>query len=220
MERRWLSDFNTGRAFRIELAEYFESQPATARKAAELPWQLQKTEERQRLERKLLEIPFTVLLNDDRGRELSRYWVWLGRDRAAGRLYLEAFRRWADRRAANVAVNGVAKRLSSVLHALLKEAEELTRTYAEDVRGKRAGALFPNVPPQFQHLTNIMEKGIREDYLFDVVPALIDQGASLVDIGHIEEARPLFEFALALEKRRSGERSSARGNHPQPSRGS
>jgi hypothetical protein len=63
----FLSDDVDVRAAHVALADYFEVQPSTPRTGTELPWQLRKAGERDRLRAWLLDIDrFLLILERDR----------------------------------------------------------------------------------------------------------------------------------------------------------
>ncbi len=82
VDERYLSEKNERereKQQRLRIADYFEKQDTSARKAIELPWQLQTIGEKERLRKCLKDIPmFLEFSSDDKHYELLGYWRDVG----------------------------------------------------------------------------------------------------------------------------------------------
>ena len=79
VRERYLGSEEQQRQARTRLADYFECQPAGPRKADELPWLLERSQEWQRLQRCLVDLElFLHLFTEQSKHELFRYWSSLG----------------------------------------------------------------------------------------------------------------------------------------------
>lgn len=84
---------------RLRLANDFARQDATvegafARSCDELPWLLKRAGERDRLHACLCDIDRFIEIQKRDQEELSRYWIWLGKEREMGQRYRVAFETW------------------------------------------------------------------------------------------------------------------------------
>ena len=116
--------------FRLQLADYFERLPISARRCDELPWLLCQAKSLDRLRACLLDIDsFLEILRRD-GAELRSYWIGLGEQTVMGKAYLESFERWSEKydpmdTKAAFAANKIGLFLKRA--ALYEEAEQLMR---------------------------------------------------------------------------------------------
>src|SRR5262249_1879729 len=162
----------------LQLAEFFEKQPASARHSDELPWLLCQTESFVRLRTCLLDIDHFVEIYERDKNELLRYWVRLGEERTMGKGYLDAFRGWSDkldskekgfsgyvkllwrrffRRRRNAArLSSAASQLASFLNAaaLHAEAESLMRQ-ALSIDERRFRSRHPDVAVDLDNLAGL-----------------------------------------------------------------
>jgi nephrocystin-3 len=167
----------------LMIADYFEHQPTSHRKAVELPWQLREAGDRDRLPNALLNIPlFLHILKRDQN-ELLGYWVWLGQERTMGKPYLQAFEQWAvDLGSKIMGVFMAANRLGYFLNfaALNVEAE-----------------------PLYRRALAINEQSFGKDHP-NVAECLLILALLLKDTNRLVEAEPLVRRSLAIYEQSFG----------------
>jgi tetratricopeptide (TPR) repeat protein len=79
VEERYLDDAAARKHAHLRLARYFEGETISGRKADELPWQLQRAEAWEELEKCIVDIPmFRSLYTEEKKYELVGYWLALG----------------------------------------------------------------------------------------------------------------------------------------------
>jgi len=94
VETAFVSDPQKKDNYRIKLADYFEAQPINTRKCEELPWLLQKTGNKERLNICILNIDcFKIILHQEPF-ELMHYWSYLGIYHTIGKAYVNSFNSW------------------------------------------------------------------------------------------------------------------------------
>ncbi|MEI7902822.1 MAG: tetratricopeptide repeat protein, partial [bacterium] len=130
VQAAFVSDEDKRDDFRLQLADYFEAQPVSARSCDELPWLLWQTDARDRLRACLLGIDRFLEIKERDRDELIRYWVWLGEERTMGSPYLVSFEAWSrESNRADTEISVAANALGTFLEsaALFAEAEPLYR---------------------------------------------------------------------------------------------
>jgi tetratricopeptide (TPR) repeat protein len=195
---------------RLQLADYFERQPVSARSCDELPWLLFQTESYQRLRHCLLDIDRFLEINKRDEEELRRYWVDLGEEWTMGRLYLETFERWSklsyrnENRNENRDENRIsyaANELSLFLihSGLYAEAEPLVRrTLAIDEQGY--GPEHTAVARDLNNLANLLEytDGLAEaEALYRRAQVIFEKNLS---VNHPDVGTSLNNLAQVLKK--------------------
>jgi len=95
VEAAFVGDQDRQDDLRIQLADFFEAEPITARTCDELPWLLREAGQRDRLRSCLLDIDRFLLVHERDREELMRYWVWLKEERTMGEAYLASFDSWS-----------------------------------------------------------------------------------------------------------------------------
>ena len=96
VESAFVSDEDKRDEVRLQLADYFETQPILPRSCDELPWLLWQTESLIRLRDCILNIDRFLLIHERDQNELMGYWVGMGEERVMGKPYLESFEAWSQ----------------------------------------------------------------------------------------------------------------------------
>jgi len=96
VEQEFLLTDQEARTAHLQIADYFAKYRDCERRATELPWQLHSAGDSGRLYRHLLEIDLAHWILQYSPGELREYWVSLGHEGQIGKLYLQAFRLWAE----------------------------------------------------------------------------------------------------------------------------
>jgi nephrocystin-3 len=146
------------RACHLALAEYFEGQERTERSIAELPWQLCRAGERDRLRGCLLDVDSFLLMKSRDENELLGYWIWLGEERTMGQAYLESFEAWSGSPGnGDHEISYAGHEMGEfLLHAsLYAEAEPLMRR-ALEIDKKNLEKEHPNVARDLSNLAGLL----------------------------------------------------------------
>jgi len=160
VEKAFLPDKYRRKKLRLQLADYFEHQPTTARSCDELPWLLQQTKQNDRLRACLLDIDHFLQIYARNREELMRYWVDLGEERVMGGAYLASIDDFLtqpglERSRISLAVNNLAHFLDKA--SLFKDGEAVIR-YALKMEEMFHGADHPNVATCLSSLAGILYK--------------------------------------------------------------
>ncbi len=164
---------------RLQLADYFEALPVSARSCDELPWLLQKIESRDRLRTCLLNIDCFLEIFERDENELRNYWVGLGEQTIMGKAYLESFARWSDKNdSMHTKISHAANYIANFLKdtALYEEAETLYRK-ALSMRETIFGIKHPSVSTTLNNLAELLRITNR-----------------------LDEAEPLYRRALSIRE--------------------
>ncbi len=158
VQAEFLTNDNDGHAAHLALADYFERQSTTLRKATELPWQLLAAEKGERLRKHLLDIPLFLLMHMRDENELRRYWIWLGEEKTMGGPYVDAFNQWATANSDRTDVCDVANKLAAFLFnaVLYTEAEPLIRRTLA-IAEKSLGPDHPDVAIPLNNLAQLLQ---------------------------------------------------------------
>ncbi len=188
VENVFAADLDRRRGLRLQLADYFEVLPITARTCDELPWLLKEINSRARLRACLLHIDRLPWIQSRDQNELMAYWIWMQEERTMGKDYLASFDAWSQqpgRKDQDIAV--AASQLTAFLRAAAQraEAESLTR---------RALAMA--------------EHSYGKDHR-EVAICLSNLAVLLQDTNRLAEAEPLMRRALAMAEQSCGK------DHPQ-----
>jgi tetratricopeptide (TPR) repeat protein len=209
--------------FRIQLADYFEQLPPTARTCDELPWLLQQTELFVRLRNYLLNIDcFLEIIKRDED-ELRSYWVSLGEEKSMGQLYLNSFNVWKEVNTDEkifYGVNNLGLFLSNA--ALYTEVEPLYRfslKINEDSFGKdnpivaiclsniatllHATNRMSEAEPLMKRVITIFEKSFGENHP-NLATSLNNLATLYLDTNRMDEAEPLMKKALKIDEENLG----------------
>ena len=217
-------------ALRLQLADYFEAQPITARTCDELPWLLKEAASLDRLRTCLLNIDRFLLIRDRDEDELRSYWVEsLHEQLTMGKLYIASFERWSlEPGRVEAAISVAAHQLGLFFDdsALFTEAEPLMRrALAIDVESY--GPNHPKVAIVVNTLASLLKHTNRlaeAEPLYSRALAIFEAcygsnhpqfAASLGNLAllihernHLAEAEPLYRRALAIDEESYGP------NHP------
>lgn len=212
---------------RIQLADYFEAEPATARSCDELPWLLSSAELFSRLRTCLLDIDRFLLLKERDEEELRGYWVDpLDEQQSMGTAYLEGFERWSKQsinqpyRVSQAASEVGVFLLGAGLHA---EAEPLLRE-ALDIQERGTGPTNPNLAAAVNNLAEVFKCTNRADEAEPLLRRALDLNLRtvgpndpftatslnnlaqlLIDTNRPAEAEPLLRRALSIDEHLFGE---------------
>ena len=222
-----LPDLNKKNNFKIQLADYFETQQPTARSCDELPWLLRQTGLSDRLRSCLLNIDCFHEIRVRDIDELLDYWVYLGEEKSMGLLYINSIKEWSK---ANtfVRVCSVANELGIffINAALYSEAERLIRSIIKlfenfsDVHHLNMATIFTTLgrilkatnrmneaEEIYRRSLNFLDESIEEDR--PVMAVTLDNLASLLtDTHRLTEAESLHRRALKIFEESLGK------NHP------
>ena len=185
VEQLYLPDQDSQNAPRLNLADWFEAQPISARSCDELPWLLEQTELYERLRQCLLDIERFLLIRERDQNELIGYWVRLGKERSMGEPYLDSFARW-ERTTWSSASQA---RIPHVANAL---------GYFLGTAGLHAGA-----EPLFQRALEGHERALGPAHP-DTLTSLNNLAFMLQAKGDLAGAEPLFRRALEGRERALG----------------
>ena len=226
VNRRYAADDSTARALHLKLADYFEDRPVDARQADELPWLLCQAEAGDRLRACLLDIDRFLLIQERDENELLGYWVWLKEERAMGKLYVQAFERWASGRGETTDVAYTANQIFLFLlnAALYEEAEPIMRR-ALTINEQSFGEKHPRVAVDLSNLAQLLQDTnryveaepimrrtltIAEQSFGEKHPTvairLNNLALLLQDTNRHVEAEPLMRRALTIDEQSFGEK--------------
>jgi tetratricopeptide (TPR) repeat protein len=96
VENRYLSNHKDQRQWHLRLANYFDQQELDSRIANELPWQLQRAGDKQRLLSCISDIPMFLQFKEDKYYELWGYWLGLEPDKTMVRAYGESLAEYEE----------------------------------------------------------------------------------------------------------------------------
>jgi len=212
--------------FRLQLADYFEALPASARSCDELPWLLRQTKSKNRLRTCLLDVNCFLRIYKRDEVELQGYWVGLGEQRIMGKAYLQSFDQWSKSQdSIGTDIGHAANQIACFLNnaALYVEAEPLYRSFLM-LKEKSSGKDHPIIATGLNnlagllHLTNrteeaeplycralsIYEKNYGKEH--PNVAAALNNLAQLLHLtNRMEEAKPLMLRALSIDVKNFGE---------------
>ncbi len=226
MEAAYAPDGDTRNALRLQLADYFEAQPITARTCDELPWLLKEIGVNARLRACLLDIDRFLLIYERDEEELRCYWVeQLHGEQDMGKSYLNSFETWAFKSGSQeIEIPYVANQLSLFLNeaALYTEAEPLMRRALEineRINGKEHPAVavrlnnlalllketnrFADAEPLMRRALEIDEHSLGKDHP-NVARELNNLSALLQATNRRNDAEPLLRRALEISEKSFG----------------
>ncbi|MGA2605065.1 MAG: tetratricopeptide repeat protein [Verrucomicrobiia bacterium] len=168
---------------RIQLADYFEPEPVTARSCDELPWLLWNAELFTRLRACLLDIDRFLLIHERDQEELMRYWVGLNVERTMGKQYLTSFATW--------------------LAAPSREKERVASAANQLTYFLIAAGLYAEAEPLMRRALAIDEQSFGLEHPY-VARDLNNLAQSLERTNRLAEAEPLLQRALAINEQSFG----------------
>jgi tetratricopeptide (TPR) repeat protein len=226
VETLFVFDLDKKDDFQIQLADYFEAQPVTARTCDELPWLLGQTELFARLRACLLNIDRFLLIQARDEDELRGYWVeQLHEQQTMGKDYLRSFELWSrelGREESHIAFG--ANQLAAFLHkaALHVDGEPLMRR-ALEIDEHSLGKDHPDVARDLNNLASLLQATNRladaeplmrraleiDEHSFgkdhpDVARALNNLANLLHSTNRLAEAEPLMRRALEIDEHSFG----------------
>jgi nephrocystin-3 len=225
VEKAFITDESRRKKLRLELADYFEDQPTTARSCDELPWLLQQTKQNDRLRACLLDIDSFLLIYARNREELVRYWVDMREEREMGGDYLASIEDFLSQPGLEhsrifLALNNLAHFLDKA--SLFIEGEAVTR-YALRVEELFQGPDHPAVASCLNSLAGILLKTnrwaeaeplVRRALEIDersygphdsIVAIRLNNLAELLrTTNRLGEAEPLFRRAIEIDERNLG----------------
>lgn len=225
VEAAFVPDQDRQDALRIQLADFFEAEPITARTCDELPWLLREAGQRDRLRSCLLDIDRFLLIHERDDEELRRYWIWLKDERTMGQAYLDSFDSWSGAPGREDAGLGEASNSLGyfLCTAALYDAAEPLYRRALEIAEKSFGPEHPNVATVLNNLAGLLPDTNRfaeaelllrramkiEEKIYGpdhpwVARKLVNLGALFQDTNRLEEAEPLFRRGLAILERSLG----------------
>jgi len=231
VEVAFLSDQDKIYDFRIQLAEYFENLPHTARTCYELPWLLLATRENDRLLRCLLFIDCFLEISKRDEEELHYYWVSLNKEKDLGDFYYKVFLIWDYLNRSSIdgtSIIDTANKLGNFLNhsAHHFEAEKLFRfsiMRAERSSGNNDLIVAPSVnnlaelyrktnrlgeaEPLFRRALEINIRHHGKDHP-NVASVLNNLAQILRYTNHLKEAEPMMKRAIEIGELNYGK------NHP------
>lgn len=208
VEQEYLPTEQEARTAHLQIANYFAKCRDCERRATELPWQLHTAGDRGRLYRHLLEIDLAHWILQCRPSELREYWVSLGHEGQVGRLYLHAFRLWAEHKEKPTRLNlGNSGQYLELLDSERSNAERV----ANVANCLAAFLLDSGHPVEAEDLIrlalNIVE-GIDEVNNPGVCVLLNNLARVLDESGHCDEAASLLRRVVSILE------TSLGGEHP------
>ncbi|MFX0064189.1 MAG: tetratricopeptide repeat protein, partial [Candidatus Hermodarchaeota archaeon] len=191
VEKKYLSGKEWKLAVHQVLADYFEDQPITPRKLAELPWQLFHAEAWGELKTCLVDLEiFELLMKEGRRYELLGYWLEL------------------ETQAQYDMADTYAQALTQ--YEEVKPAENLGVSMALVASFLKEAGRYSKAEPHARRALAITEQALGKDHP-DTGTRLNNLALLLVDMGRYEEAEPLFQRTLAIIEQALGKDHSTTG---------
>lgn len=219
---RYLNTQDAQQTQHRQLAEHFNKQPLNARKAKELPWQWQQSNESEKLKGCLIDIPMFAQLYDDDPHELLGYWLYLGGRYDIGASYEASFKAWEITSQNDEILAATANRLGTFLmeHCALYDSAEhmLRRAHAicENLRNpdhpdiafslnSLASVLqtkgdYERAEPLYRRALTIREKALGSEHP-DTATSLNNLASLLKHMGDYKAAELLYRRALAITEK-------------------
>lgn len=186
----FISDQDRSAELRLQLADHFEHQAASARSCDELPWLLWRTASRDRLRACLTDMDrFLEIQKRDRD-ELLGYWVWLKEDQTMAVAYISSFEPWAKAHGGDTEIIGFA-------------ANELAYFVAF------TASLYSTAEPLMQRSLELAEHLFGKEHP-EIATRLTNLAILFQETNRASEAEPLMRRALAIDTRNFGRESAKR----------
>ena len=182
VEKRYLSDADSGIALRLRIADYYLTQPPSERRAFEQPWQLLQARLWDRLEECIVAPDmFLILSNRHNEFDLLAYWHALYPPGPISTRYLDSFAR-LDHSTTHLAIDELHMQLGGFLR-LYGELEAAAESFekALSLRQIRLGYDHP-----------------------DTVYSSIRLADILIDLGRYDEAEKLCRSAVSIQEQTLG----------------
>lgn len=227
VEERYIRDDKdeTEAALHLRIADYFERRPTTARKADELPYQLQQAGASERLERCIADIPlFLEFTHSDKEYELIGYWLAVGELARMEEAYRTSLASYEER---TTSAELRARALGAIGDFLMKSgryqaAEEPLRRALELTEQVHGSISQPTAEPLYKLATlffnraeydaaeSLMQRSLqtRQDLYGDdheeTARGLIQLGKLYQMKGEYDRAEPYYRQGLATQQRLFG----------------
>jgi len=183
LKNTFVADSDRCHDLRLQLADYFEALPITARTCDELPWLLKEVASSARLRACLLAIDRFLFIQYRDESELMGYWVWLKEERTMGKAYLE--------------------RLELLWEGADGKEHEISWAVAHVTEFLLHAALQAEAEPLMRHALAIDEHSYGKDHP-NVARALNNLAELLRTTNRLAEAEPLYQRALEIDEQTYG----------------